>query len=99
MSAPLSQVLTTARTYLNDDNIAIWSDPTLIPKIQEAHRELQTELWVNGSPIVRAQTSILAIPASGSPTVLATLNPSGYPLDLLLPTAIFESASSPGNFV
>jgi hypothetical protein len=94
-SAQLSQVLTTARTYLNDDNIAVWSDPTLIPKVQEAHRELQTELWVNGSPIVRAQSSILSIPTSGSVTNLGTLNPSGYPTDLLLPTALSESTASP----
>lgn len=98
MSAQLSQVLTTARTYLNDDNASQWPDFALIPKIQEAHRELQTELWVNGSPIVRGQSPPLAIPLNASVTNLATLNPSGYPTDILLPTAIFESAASPTTY-
>lgn len=93
MSVQLSQVLTTARTYLNDDNSVMFPDPVLIPKIQEAHRELQTELWVNGSPIVRAQTAAMTIPINANPTNLNTLAPVGFPTDFLLATALFESSA------
>ncbi len=86
MSVPMSQVLVTARTYLNDDNATQFPDPTLIPKVQEAHRELQEELWVIGSPLVRAQTSPLAYVATA--TALPTL-----PTDFLCPTALFENAA------
>lgn len=95
MAVQLSQVLATARTYLNDDNALIWTDPVLIPKAQEAHRELQTELWVIGSPLVRGQSAQLAIPINASPTNVTTLAPTGYPTDLLVPSSILENASTP----
>jgi hypothetical protein len=86
MSAPLSQVLTTARTYLNDDAGQVFPDPVLIPKVQEAHRELQENLWIVGSPLVRGQ-SLLAYTTPG--TAFPTL-----PTDFLCPTALFENAAS-----
>lgn len=86
MSVPMSQVLTTARTYLNDDNATQFPDQVLIPKVQEAHRELQEELWVVGSPLVRGQTAVLAYVAAA--TALPTLPP-----DFLCPTAMFENAA------
>ena len=86
MSAPLSQVLTTARTYLNDDAGQVFPDPVLIPKIQEAHRELQENLWIVGSPLVRGQALLAyATPGTTFPTP---------PTDFLCPTALFENASS-----
>lgn len=91
MAVQLSEVLTTARTYLNDDNASMFPDPVLIPKIQVAHKELQTKLWVNNSPIVRAQSSPMTVPSSFTPTNLTTLNPAGYPDDLLLVSAAFEA--------
>ena len=85
MSVPMSQVLTTARTYLNDDNATQFTDPVLIPKIQEAHRELQEELWVGGSPNVRAITAVLHYVANA--TVLPTL-----PANFLCPIQGFENS-------
>lgn len=84
----MSQVLTTARTYLNDDNATAFPDPVIIPKIQEAHRELQTELWVIGSPLVRGQTAPIAYVAAA--TALPTNPPA---TDFLCPTALFENAA------
>ena len=88
MSVPLSQVLTTARTYLNDDLGTQFPDQVLIPKVQEAHRELQEELWNIGSPLVRAQTAVLAYttPAADLTTALVGVT------DLLCPISIFENA-------
>jgi hypothetical protein len=82
----MSQVLTTARTYLNDDNSTQFPDNVLIPKVQEAHRELQEELWVIGSPLVRGQTAPLAYLTPN--VVLPAL-----PADFLCPTAVFENAA------
>lgn len=91
MSVPMSQVLTTARTYLNDDNATQFPDQTLIPKIQEAHRELQEELWVVGSPLVRGQTQVNY---SAGATTLGAM-----PTDFLCPTALFENqAGVPVSF-
>jgi hypothetical protein len=53
MAVPLSTVLGAARAYLNDTNATVWTDQVLIPLAQEAHRELQSELWLVGSPLVR----------------------------------------------
>src|SRR6266404_2976067 len=84
MSVPMSQVLATARTLLNDDNATTFTDFVLIPKIQEAHRELQNELWVCGSPIVRSDF-LAALPIAA-----ITFAP---PADMLAPTEVFESDS------
>ena len=89
MAVFMSQVLATARTYLNDDNVTQFPDPVLIPKVQEAHRELQEELWIIGSPLVRAQTAPLAYVA---PAVTLTTALTGV-TDFLCPTALFENAS------
>jgi hypothetical protein len=84
----MSQVLTTARTYLNDDNAIQFPDQVLIPKVQEAHRELQEELWIIGSPIVRNYVVVAyATPAIALPAM---------PSDFLCPTALFENAAGTG---
>lgn len=97
MSVPMSQVLTTARTYLNDDNATQFPDPVLIPKVQEAHRELQTELWNVGSPLVRGVSTALSL-LTGIKLLNATSTPA-LPADLLCPTLLFESAASSGPFM
>jgi len=87
MSVPMSQVLATARTYLNDDSAALWQDPALIPKIQEAHREMQIKLWLIGSPIVRGLFTQL-INISVANTLFTAL-----PADFLVPYYIQEAPS------
>src|SRR6266702_3121618 len=87
MSVAMSQVLATARTLLNDDVGSTFTDPVLIPKIQEAHRELQEELWITGSPIVRALSAPIAYTSPN------TNIDAGLPTDMLCPTALFENAS------
>lgn len=95
MSVPMSQVLTTARTYLNDDNATQFPDPVLIPKVQEAHRELQTELWVVGSPLVRNVASIVlpttSIPSGPQGGVILLAPPYTLVSDFLTPTALYET--------
>lgn len=101
MSVPMSQVLATARTYLNDDNATQFPDPVLIPKIQEAHRELQTELWVVGSPLVRNQNQLTGGSIPNSLNVILSPNPTtgAYLIsDFLCPTALFENALASSQF-
>jgi hypothetical protein len=85
--ALLSDALTIARTYLNDDLATQFPDPALIPKVQEAHRELQEQLWLVGSPIVRGQVVLAYLSSSGAvfPTV---------PTDFLCPFALLENTAS-----
>lgn len=87
MSAPLSTALAIARTYLNDDNAIQFPDAVLIPKLQEAHRELQEALWVCGSPVVRKQSAPLNY-NSGDINLIG-----GLPTDLLCPTMLFDNAA------
>ncbi len=49
-----SVVLNTARTLLNDDSVSLWTDAVLIPKLQQAHRELQTALRFSAAPVMKA---------------------------------------------
>lgn len=84
--ANLSVALATARTLLNDDANAVWSDAALLPKAQEAHRELQVRLWKAGSPVVRAQSDPI--------TVAANAKTFTAPADLVAPTAMVEFAAT-----
>lgn len=96
MAVLMSQVLTTARTYLNDDNATQNPDNTLIPKLQEAHRELQEELWVVGSPLVRARSNPITLVA-GTIVLSPTTTPP-LPADLLCPTSLYESPNGAFNW-
>lgn len=85
MSVQASVVLNTVRTLLNDDNAAIWTDAVLIPKLQQAHRELQNKLKFAAVPIMRAE-AILAV-ATGT---LIFASPS----DLVEPIRLWEKATA-----
>lgn len=85
MSVQASVVLNTARTLLNDDNAAIWTDAVLIPKLQQAHKELQNKLKFAAVPIMRAE-AVLAV-ATG---VLIFASPS----DLVEPIRLWEKATA-----
>ena len=80
----LGTALITARTYLNDDMGTVWTDMALIPKAQEAHRELQIKLWNSGSPAVREQSPPILVPA-GSTDLGAN-----QPIDMLQPFKLQE---------
>jgi hypothetical protein len=87
MSVQLQTVLQTARTLVNDDLATVFTDPVLIPKIQEAHRELQEQLWLAGSPIVREQSD----PINVAIGVSALTSTAGLPADLLCPIELHDN--------
>jgi len=84
MSVATSVVLATARTFLNDDAAANWTDAALMPKLQQAHRELQVKLRRAAAPVMKG-TYIETIPASG--TAFST-----PPVDLIAPIQLWENA-------
>lgn len=70
-----------ARTHLNDDSGINWPDPNLLPKFQEAFRDLRLELELNGIQVVDEVTADITVPAGQTDF---TLNAS-YPTDLISP--------------
>jgi len=80
-SVELSVALAQARTFLNDTNATVWTDANLIPSMQQADQELQMHLWLIGSPVIRAMTGPLLVPAGYAPNINANL-----PADFLIPT-------------
>jgi hypothetical protein len=83
-----SDALATARSLLGDAGATFWTDAVLLPLLQEAHRELQLDLWTVGSPVVRAVSS--AISVSIGAVDLGVNQPS----DMINPTHAFEAASA-----
>lgn len=85
----LGDVLTRARTHLNDDEAANWPDYRLIPKAQQAFDELEAELQLAGIPIINSQTVVFTVPAyninanDGVALDISTL--PGYPHDMIMP--------------
>jgi hypothetical protein len=85
MSVQASVVLATARTLLNDDAATNWTDASLFPKLQQAHKELQIKLRRAAAPVMKAQyTEILA------PNVTAFVTP---PANLVAPIQLWETSS------
>jgi hypothetical protein len=86
MSQPLSVVLATARTLLNDDAAANWTDAALIPKAQQAHRELQIKLRRAAAPLMK---NVYVETVAATTLVFAT-----PPADLVAPIQLWEKAAA-----
>ncbi len=86
--ADAGAALDTARTLLNDDNATTWTDAVLMPKLAEAHRELQVDLWEVGSPVVREESSAIQVDAA------ATTLSGNQPSNLITPTKLIETTRS-----
>jgi hypothetical protein len=93
--ATVSDAFKSARSLLNDDAAISWSDAVLLPKLQEAHRELLLELELNHIPVIRAVSSIIIVPAG------STDLGDNQPADMAEPTDMYERdvGSSLDDFV
>lgn len=80
------QVLESARIHLNDEMGLLWPDNRLLPKFQEAHRELKNELILNGIPVVHEVSATLTVPAGATDLTTVT----NYPSDMLIPIWLKE---------
>lgn len=83
MSVQASVVLATARTFLNDDAATNWTDASLFPKLQQAHRELQIKLRRAAAPVMKNSYSELILAAA-----TGFLTP---PSDLVAPIQLWET--------
>lgn len=89
--ATAEQVLDSARTYLDDEMGVRWPDESLLPKLQEAHREMKTAFLLNGLPVINAVSTIMTVPALVTDDLNLDLSTvSGYPSDLLEPIWLKE---------
>ncbi len=84
MSVQASVVLTTARSFLNDDAATNWTDAALFPKLQQAHKELQIKLRRAAAPVMK--NTYVETVASG--TSFAT-----PPADLVAPIQLWETSA------
>jgi len=79
-------VLMAARTHLNDDSAINWPDSRLMPKFQEAFRDLQLSLELNGIQVLNEVTADLTVNAGVTDLTTVT----GYPIDLITPIWLKE---------
>lgn len=87
-------VLDSARTHLGDNQAMDWQDSDILPKLQEAHRELQLKLFRNGIPLLQSVTDVITVPAN---TVMLD-NLTGYPLlSIVEPIWIYERQQGQDN--
>lgn len=85
MPATLSVVLQDARVDLNDQQAELWSNAQLIPFVQEAHRWLQSHMRKARAPVMKAESTAIAITAG----VVVV----GGTLPLVEPIRLWEAAS------
>jgi len=83
-----------ARIYLNDINGITWTDSILMQLLQVAHLELQQELNLNNSSVIKAQTLPLTVAAGA--TTLGTQQPS----NIINPISMIEGdpGTDPNSF-
>jgi hypothetical protein len=79
-----SVAIRSARIYLNDLAGITWSDSILMPLLQEAHGELQQELDINNSSVIKIQTSPIVVPAG------STDLGSNQPTNIISPISMTE---------
>lgn len=92
------QVLDSARTYLDDDDRSSWPDQKLLPKLQEAHRELALKLILAGVPVTNEISSVITVTANtidGQNVDVSTM--TGYPTDMIQPVWLKERAIGQTN--
>lgn len=86
MPTTVDDVMMAARTHLNDDQAINWPDPNLRPKFQEAFRDLQLELELNGIQVVNEVSADITVTAGTTDLSLM----AGYPTDMISPTWMKE---------
>lgn len=86
MAVLTGDVLDSARTHMADVFASDWTDPEILAKFQEAHRELQLQLFSAGLPMMQNVSPVITVPPNTTDYTTCT----GYPTDILLPTWIVE---------
>jgi hypothetical protein len=87
-TAPVSQVLQSVRSHLNDLQGEKWPDPVLFPFLQTAHREMQLRLVIAGAPVLNTAVDLVQVPA-GTVDLSACVQ---YPTNIIEPIWMKERA-------
>ncbi|HEV2287399.1 MAG TPA: hypothetical protein VGR81_00435 [Candidatus Acidoferrales bacterium] len=88
-------VLTLARSLLNDAAGAVFSDAVLFPFLNSAYRALQRELAEEGVSVLVAQQDLNLPLASGvTVTEISDVSSPQLPTDLLAPHQLWEQAAN-----
>lgn len=88
MPITASQVLSTAKSLLNDPNGNIYPDDKVIPLVQKAYGELQIKMMLNGLPVLKEQSAVVQVNIG---TVVLG-DGSGLPSDFIYPIELSEKA-------
>lgn len=89
--ALVAQVLDSSRTHLNDENGLIWPDTRLLPKLQEAFRELLNKMLLVGIPVIQEVSAIITVPALTTDDANQDLSlVTNYPTDMIVPVWLKE---------
>jgi hypothetical protein len=91
MGAPYlaSDVMDSARLFLNDIGLALYTNTVLLPAVKMANEELESILLANGQVgTLKAISSVLQVASSTTPSSLAA-----PPSDLFVPIRLEERAS------
>ena len=91
MSA-VSVAIDRAAANLNDPSKTLWTDAILLPFAKQAQEQLSAELFLNGIPVVKEETSSPIAVASG-----ATSLGGSQPADLVEPISIGEREGGSSN--
>lgn len=81
-----SVAVSSAQGFLNDPLGNVFTFSLLVPHMQNAHRDLQLALYVNGLPIIRNVSQIIPVPATAGPFSLGA-DLGLLPFDLIQPIA------------
>lgn len=83
-----SAVMDRARAALNDASGQLFTNNVLLPFLNNAWEDLQSEMQVNGLPTVFGATAALTIPAGA--IVLSTVSTPPLPTNLVEPQNLYE---------
>lgn len=92
-----SVVLDRARAALNDRQGQLFNDDVLLPFLNNAWEDLQSEMQVNGLPAVYNATAALTITAGA--TVISTTSTPPLPTDIIEPQNLYEKGTTETDWI
>jgi hypothetical protein len=85
----LSVAIASARSLLNDVQGITYSDPILVPKAQEAFREMLIEIELNSLGVIKFQSAVVSVPQAPIPYAGPFVMPN-VPSNLIEPISLLE---------
>jgi hypothetical protein len=92
-----SVVMDRARAALNDRQGQLFTNDVLLPFVNNAWEDLQSEMQNNGLPTVYETSAVLSIPAGA--IVVSTASTPPLPTDIIEPRNVYEKLSSETRWI